>query len=55
MNCTADVLKALLQTAYPRDVIETKSMGKATYYRVKEVEKTEAIAAQIVVPTSITV
>jgi len=34
MNCTADLLRTLLQTAQQRDLIETKTMGKATYYKI---------------------
>lgn len=35
MNITAYELKLLLQTAYERELIETKHQGKAAFYRVK--------------------
>jgi hypothetical protein len=38
MNCNADVLKTLLQTAYERKLIEVKTVGKAKFYRLKIID-----------------
>jgi hypothetical protein len=35
MNITAYELRLLLQTAYERELIETKHQGKAAFYRVR--------------------
>jgi len=61
MNCSAESLRELLQTAYQSEIIEVKNVGKAAYYRVKTIEKTaekktvqaEVICEQIDVPTMI--
>jgi hypothetical protein len=41
MNCPAESLKSLLQTAYQRELIEIKTISKGTYYRLKATEKNE--------------
>lgn len=63
MNCSADALRILLTTAFQIELIEVKTEGKATYYRVKTAEKVEekktpqveTMTTQIAIPIEVQV
>ena len=48
MNCTADMLKQLLETARQQDLIEQTMLGKAMYYRVKNSESDQTTTKEAI-------